>query len=211
LDNNYTIVPIFATPLYESFIRPITEEEKQFIVNLEYKEMLSGNGLISSNTYVLELPQLSSLKEELISKVYQYTRDGIGISNNSEFYIINSWVVKHNPNDFAASHQHRNSIFSGCVYIDVDSTTGAIHFYKPPNFFNCLPPTINIDVDRYNIFTAATWQIIPENNKLVLFPSHLSHAVLKNKSDKIRYSLAFNVFVRGTFGTEDNLDILTLK
>ena len=210
LDNNFQIIPIFATPLYESFIRPITEEEKQLIVDLQYSRMPSGNGFFTTNKYILELPELTSLKEELMSKVYQYTKDGIQISSNSEFYIINSWAVKHDPEDFAMSHQHRNSIFSGCVYIDVDSSTGAIQFYKPPTFYNCLPHTIHMDVDVYNIFNADSWEIKPENNKIVMFPSHLSHAVLKNKSNKPRYSLAFNVFVKGTFGTEDTLDVLTL-
>ena len=208
--DNFNLIPIFATPLYESKIRPITDVEKNFITNLQYERMPSDNGFFTVDKYVLELPELKQLKQELMKKVIQYTRDGIRIKSNSEFYIINSWVVKHDPNDFAQSHQHRNSIFSGCVYIDVDSDTGAIQFYKPPTFFNCLPPTIHMDVEEYNIFTASSWEVKPENNKIVMFPSHLSHAVLKNNSNKTRYSLAFNVFVRGSFGTDKDLDVLRL-
>ena len=38
---------------------------------------------------------------------------------------------------------------------------------------------------------------------LYKFPSHLLHRVLKNNSNEVRYSLAFNVFMKGSFGRDE--------
>ncbi len=44
--------------------------------------------------------------------------------------------------------------------------------------------------------------------KLILFPSNLMHRVNENKSHKNRYSLAFNLFCKGTFGEKESLLVL---
>ena len=36
---------------------------------------------------------------------------------------------------------------------------------------------------------------------LVIFPSQVIHNVEKNLTDKERYAVAFDVFIRGTFGS----------
>ena len=44
-----------------------------------------------------------------------------------------------------------------------------------------------------------------ENGKLLIFPSNLMHKIGKNESNKVRYSLAFNIFCRGTFGENETV------
>jgi hypothetical protein len=45
---------------------------------------------------------------------------------------------------------------------------------------------------------------------LILFPSHLTHHTTKTFSDNYRYSLAFNMFCKGTLN-QNGLHILELK
>ena len=43
---------------------------------------------------------------------------------------------------------------------------------------------------------------MPKNNQLFIFPSWLLHSVSNNESDQERYSLAFNVYIKGKIGTQ---------
>jgi ectoine hydroxylase-related dioxygenase (phytanoyl-CoA dioxygenase family) len=52
---------------------------------------------------------------------------------------------------------------------------------------------------------------LPKNGDLFIFPSHLLHAVDKNKIEKERHCLAFNVFIRGTLGSDDNSNRIDFK
>jgi len=38
---------------------------------------------------------------------------------------------------------------------------------------------------------------------ILLFPSHLTHAVKPNNSNEDRYSIAFNYILRGEYGERD--------
>ena len=44
--------------------------------------------------------------------------------------------------------------------------------------------------------------------KLMLFPSNLMHRVEENKSNRDRYSLAFNLFCKGRFGHKEGQLVL---
>jgi ectoine hydroxylase-related dioxygenase (phytanoyl-CoA dioxygenase family) len=69
------------------------------------------------------------------------------------------------------------------------------------------PKTIDLDVVDYNIYNCQSWSITPKNNDIILFPSMLEHSSEPNRTDIPRYCIAFNVFVRGTFGILHKLDI----
>ena len=44
----------------------------------------------------------------------------------------------------------------------------------------------------------------PHKNQLILFPSYLKHRICEQKSDKTRYSLAFNIVPIGGYGYGDS-------
>ena len=50
----------------------------------------------------------------------------------------------------------------------------------------------NVDI-KYNEYTSDIWNIIPEEGKLVLFPSWLEHEVDQNLSQEKRISISFNL------------------
>jgi ectoine hydroxylase-related dioxygenase (phytanoyl-CoA dioxygenase family) len=62
----------------------------------------------------------------------------------------------------------------------------------------------------FNIWNSDLWKVQVKNNTIVLFPSSLYHSVDKNESDYERVSIAFNVFARGEFGSEEGLTYLKL-
>ena len=60
-----------------------------------------------------------------------------------------------------------------------------------------------MEYDDYDNTTAERYEIEVENDLIIIFPSHLEHSVQRNISNKNRYSLAFNYYVRGEFGREE--------
>ena len=99
---------------------------------------------------------------------------------------------------------HRNSFWSGVYYYhdNYDDDSGAIEFENPLlnrwDFMFDVP-----DIETLNEFNAGSWRFKPQKKRLILFPSHLKHSISLNKSNDIRYSLAFNIVPLGVWGEGD--------
>ena len=46
---------------------------------------------------------------------------------------------------------------------------------------------------KCNMYTSSIWEILPEEGKLLLFPSWLDHEVDQNLSQEKRISISFNI------------------
>ena len=80
-----------------------------------------------------------------------------------------------------------------------------ICFHRP------LTSNWSLETDEWNAFNSDIWKIEPVPNTLLIFPSLLQHSILKNKSDKNRYSIAFNVLPTGRFGQGDSTIYISAK
>jgi len=98
--------------------------------------------------------------------------------NKNELYnglILDSfWVNVNKKGDVHVPHIHFGNIVSGTYYVDVTEDSGDLVF------FNCLFQYKN------------EFSIQPKNNLLTIFPSHFSHYVKPNKTNKKRISISFN-------------------
>jgi len=86
---------------------------------------------------------------------------------------------------------HPNSSISGVFYIECLKESGQIVFENP--FRDHLGYTWDSRLTVYNPNTSSKWKIVPETNKLLLFPSFLNHYVEPNLSKDKRISISFNV------------------
>lgn len=208
----YTVTPLFAVPLYQTIINPLNSDVLEFIRNLDYERMPANNGDYTKNKFVLDLLELVDLKKDIQFHIDYFAHEILDCDNDLVFEIQNSWINRHGKNDFAGSHRHNNSILSGVYYIDVEPDSGAIIFEKDKSHYNLWTDTIEIgfnyqnheDQNKLNVYNSDAWGIIPKKNELAIFPSLCYHSVQENVNGKLRYSLAFNVFPRGTFGDSIN-------
>ena len=67
----------------------------------------------------------------------------------------------------------------------------------------------NLKPEKFDINNSNFWEINPEENDLLIFPSHLEHSISFNNSEETRYSIAFCVNTIGKFnvGEDSELDI----
>lgn len=196
------VTPLFSTPIYQSKIDPISIQERDYIISLEY------DGLYSKDKYILNHESLSSLKKKIEGSISKYAYDILRIAPWNEFYITNSWVVKHDKGCSAQLHRHDNSLLSGVVYIQTDSESGEISF-DLGTASAIFPPAIRIEYTELNLFNSPSWAHYPYDNDILIFPSHVLHKVEETKSDRTRYSLSFNTFVKGELGKD--MSVLNLK
>lgn len=196
------IIPLFSTPIFLSKISSVTADELDGINDLIF------DGKYSADKYVLEREEFASLKSKIEEAIHRYVYKSLNVAEYIEFYITNSWVVKHEKGDSAQLHRHDNSLLSGVVYIQTDETTGAIVFDtgSPSSIF---PPAIRVEYSSLNLVNSPSWAHYPFDNDILIFPSHVLHKVEENTSDKTRYSLAFNVFLRGRLGND--MSIVDIK
>jgi uncharacterized protein (TIGR02466 family) len=184
------IIPLFSTPIYHSHIDDLDYEEcYKGIANANFIEMFEGMQL-SDNVFFLD--DLPGLKQNIIKHVDNYLFKKLRLSP-FEYYFPDSWFVKVRPEGCGDKHIHANSLYSGVVYIDVDENGGGIKFYSGES--NRVTDTVkyNIDIAEYNLFNSKSWEFLPHNGDIFLTPSYASHEVMKNESNKDRYSFAFNI------------------
>ena len=108
------------------------------------------------------------------------------------------------PGDICRFHQHHNSYYSGLYYFDdYEVNSGNICFLNPLTRFNNFLILPDKDQDC-NIHNSKEWEIRPERNMVIFFPSYLEHTILSNTSKKPRHSLAFNLIPFGKYGVGDS-------
>jgi hypothetical protein len=90
----------------------------------------------------------------------------------------------------------------------VNDNSGDIVFSN--NISPLYPRELLVEIDNYDLLNSSKWTIRPKNKDILIFPSHLTHEVTPNTSDKNRYVLAFNIFPSGIFSekTINELKIL---
>jgi uncharacterized protein (TIGR02466 family) len=106
-----------------------------------------------------------------------------------ELVIDNIWVNINGNGHSNESHVHPQSVLSGVFYL-TDSATPISFVHPYPDINTYYWPENSIE--NSNKYNSSSYDILPEKNTLVLFPSWLSHKVLEHKSDNDRISISFN-------------------
>ena len=193
---------LFPTPLFRTKLYPDDLELlKDDIVNKHKEYVSSGNvneemladgenaftGLQYNEKYSSFMGRINEIVSHTLKQVYCYDDD-------IEPYVCDMWSTCCCPGESGEGHYHCNSQFSGTFY-PFDETPSEISFYSPNHEKNSL--NINGNVSEWNPLNCTQYTIKPEKCDLIFFPSYLKHKVQQNKTNIVRYSLAFNVYLKG--------------
>lgn len=186
----HSITPLFSTPIYNSTIENI---DLKNLRNIAEDSDYESNNLFSITTENYLIDKFTELKKEIIKHVDTFLYDILEINEKEFFYYFpDSWFVRIKPGGSSDFHFHKNSLFSGTVYIDTIEESGDIHFLNAVSnsFFGV---SYYIPYKNQNILNCDQYKIKPVTGNIILFSSHLEHSITLNQSDKTRYSLAFNI------------------
>jgi uncharacterized protein (TIGR02466 family) len=199
----YELYSLFPKLVYSNILEDVTDKQlleiKNYLDNIKYKEInnsinLNNNYTSSSqNNFVFKDKELFFIKERIM-KEFIFFKNFILKYKNNDFIFTTSWVAKSEKNEISEYHNHNNCMYSGIFYVNTDENCGQLCF---ENFgdkrFNLIPT-------EYNIYNCLNFNFKPKNKMIIFFPSELFHKILKNNSDIIRYSIAFNMIPVGNIG-----------
>jgi len=192
----YEVIPIFSSPIYISKNDyTLDNKEINFIKQLDYTDYNINKQ--TKNQFILNEVKLTGLKNFITLHLENYKQEILKPVNNFDISITQSWINFYDENNYIHTHDHPNSFLSGIFYIESNNC---------PTEFDIKNRIFNLDigpVKEYNIFNCNSWQICPENFKLVLFPSTVLHKTKINSKNKQRITLSFNTYLKGEIG--DNL------
>ena len=100
--------------------------------------------------------------------------------NDTSFSLLNAWFNVNNNGSWNTIHTHPHCFFSGVLWIKAPKDSGDILLHSPHSH------------TLYGLEDNA-WAIPPEEGRVVLFPSFISHNVNINNSSQDRISIAFNI------------------
>jgi uncharacterized protein (TIGR02466 family) len=203
--NNTIIHSIFPIPVYFSKLnRKFSEKELNIFEYYKNNAVKNVGNITSNNNYILNLDPLKKLKKDIELFIEDYFKKIITTSNKVKPFITQSWLNYTKNNEFHHSHEHPNSLVSGVLYINADIDNDKIIFHtKKYNQIDLIPK-------EYNLYNSRSWFFPVETNQIVLFPSSTTHSVEQKKGNNTRLSLAFNVFVKGRIGSNEDLTELNL-
>jgi uncharacterized protein (TIGR02466 family) len=151
---------------------------------------ISNYGGWQSCDYSIDHPELAQLGTVIKQKISDLLPK-IGFNNN--FTITNCWININEIGHFNIPHTHGFSTLAGVFYITAPSEGGKLILRNPVAAHDfCVNKKT---VSDWNEFNSPTWEIEPEINKLVIWPSWIDHYTLPNTSNESRISLAFNISV----------------
>jgi uncharacterized protein (TIGR02466 family) len=178
---------------------------KKFIdKNIKNNVVENTGNKTSSNVNILELDEFKDIKVFIENAITEYFEEVISPDGDVQPFITLSWLNFTEKGGFHHKHWHGNSIVSGVFYIS------AVEEHDKINFYNEKKSVIELTPKKFNIFNSPGWWIPVKENDLVLFPSSVEHGVDTVVSDHTRISLAFNVFVKGEFGSKKDLKWIKL-
>lgn len=196
----------YISPLFPSVVvgNILNMDNKKILKDLKKVNYIESNkhlnikqatNFISKDLSILD--NFSDLRESININVQNYIKQIFNSDLN--FKYTNSWSTKI-PNDcFSFYRNHTNSWLSGVYYPD-DYKKFSITFENPLNTFWNIDGTVN----KYEEHNSQKWNFPIKKNLLLIFPSYLKHSVDINKSKKDGYSIAFNIWPSGSFGTGDS-------
>lgn len=203
MSDNFSVYPFFSSPISLTFLDIDTKDFLNQLKNIKFKDASDENMEDQSNTeitntlYLLNSDNFLSLRSEIMQKFYFYKNNYLMLSN-TDFQMTTSWGVRSKKGTYSQMHSHSNSFISGVLYLNGDENTGDIEFDSP------IYEQISVVPTEFNMFNSKVWNIKPQKNLLVFFPSYLRHRIKRNNSNEDRYSIAFNLIPYGTYGKSDS-------
>jgi len=190
---------LFPTPMFTGKLPDIGMCDR---IEKKLRELQrSGRGYPSAGPVLAymtpdNLQTLSEMKE-LVDVIMWETGnilDAYAIKRDSH-YITNMWANIANPNRRHNFHIHPNCLLSGIVYIKTPKNCGRTIFASPRmNAKNIEPSYL-----KKNDLNADIFSMPPERGRMLIWPSHVPHAVEQGTADEAedRIVVAFNVMIRG--------------
>ena len=194
-----------AIPIaYDRNVYHPNKQELNVIKKIKYRKPDKGFYLSETAT-LLENKTLVSLKKFIVEKAEEYTRNVLEIRD--QIYLTQSWSTINNTDAIHKSHHHSNTFISLVYYAQCKS--GSLQFHLGTSSIEeCF--NFEYTINKFNIFNSKSWTLPMKTGDIALFPGHINHGSLPNKSSEPRIIVGANFFIKGNLGTKKDINLITL-
>jgi uncharacterized protein (TIGR02466 family) len=196
------LMPLFSHPLSIYMV----DEEIDILKSIDdvsFKSIKQHTSSSIAPTYISkDLKILESYPDakNIIEKYFNHYKNDVLNYNSTNFKMTTSWITKTIKNSMSHYHSHKNSLYSGVLYLsDSGENVAPIEFTKSNNCDN-----IFITPDEYNVYNSDEYKLYPQKNMIIFFPSNTMHRIGLHLSNEERYSVSFNFFPVGEIGEDDS-------
>lgn len=201
----YLVEPLFAEPIFRADIGDaISDEQIAYIKNLKMVE--GRDNFVSEDLYILEHPELQSIKDAIQEVLDFYADTVMGI--NQTLYVTQSWSLINHPHSDTFGHSHSNSVISGSLYYcELPKPVSSMIFNRSRHYqqLKIIP-----DRSKQNVFNSPLNVVTPKANEVILYSSGLNHLTETNTAYDPIYAIEFNTFIKGKLGNYRDVSELTL-
>tara|TARA_B100001778_G_scaffold224396_1_gene186189 strand:+ start:57 stop:686 length:630 start_codon:yes stop_codon:yes gene_type:complete len=193
-----TSLYVFDDVLEPEYIDSMREDIiKSGKINAEQRQT---NWQSVKNNKLYELPKYKELGKMALNACIKYI--DLLEYKLDDIELTGMWSNILKPGETHPPHTHSNNFISGVYYVQADNkpNTPAINFLDPRGQTCVLQP----QQKRYNIYNSTRHSLPAKINRMILFPSWLSHFVPINYSKSDRISIAFNAMLKGKVGEPTN-------
>lgn len=188
------IQDLFKIPIYNTSCNvnrnELLEYVKSYVQNNPTGRQASNMGGYQSLNLDYNKNPIKQLVNEIVKGVYRY---GDELKIKTPLHLESIWFNVNKTKESNERHIH-SGIMSGVYYLNTNKDSGPIRFYHGYN--DQMGYTWrNVEWKEKNDRTSEHWDIVPNNDDLILFPSFLHHSTLANKSTEDRISFSFNFII----------------
>ena len=207
---NFNISDFLVYPVFSSTIAGtvITEDLSKLNQIKKLKFLPSGSSRHSLQGESRHIFSNFQKEKDIVMSYFNKFKNDVLQYKNTDFEMTTSWATKTMNNMNSRSHNHKNSYYSGILYLDFTGKGGEIEFedfgLKPSSFL------LNMPIDT-NLFNCQTMNFTPEKNLILFFPSYVVHNIRPYFGSSPRYSIAFNIHPVGNYGYFDSYIDISLN
>jgi len=186
------ILPLFSTPVGCKSLTLDNKAIEDYALSLQ--SMDSGRQASMRNGWEsndIDDVIFNPLKTEIFNYAKEYKSY---LKIKCAFRLDSMWININNNAGMNLEHYHPNCLLSGVYYVRCNDSDGNLYFRNP----NPVDFDWGKDIEIYedfkdNIVAADTWDFVPKEGDLYLFPSWAKHGVLSNTTNNNRISISFNL------------------
>ncbi len=182
--------------------RDLIKTELDFLLGQE-RYANQGN-TTSADRKILKNKEMTDVRDFIEDAMLEYFKTVHDPKGDVALYVTQSWANYTEPGQWHHRHSHPNSFISGVFYPQADRSVDKIFFYKSGY------ERIKVQPATWNHWNSESWWFEVGAGDLILFPSHLEHMVETKVGNETRVSIAFNTFLKGHIGVDENLTGLQL-
>lgn len=191
---NHFVFPSLITEIECNLYKYIKNDLVDWIYNFQSKSesvVRSNRGGWQSHPEFHIIQSFSEFKNYILNNCFQSLNH-----YSCNFELGNMWININKKGNYNCSHVHPGSTISGVFWVKTPENCGELIFESPNDFLesNLINLTDNSIKSQYNYFSEMIF--VPQEGKMLLFPSHLFHRVEPSQSDEDRISIAFNLNIK---------------